>query len=84
MHPNICVMDQAASSTARPAWNDGAGEVHLHPSSICHPLEADKFLRPYLTYSEKVNKLHWPPTHADKQVQNELSCWERLPVGVQT
>lgn len=54
MHPNICVMDESASSTARPAWNDGTGDVHLHPSSTCHPLEADKFLRPYLTYSEKV------------------------------
>lgn len=54
MHPNICVMDEAASSTSRPAWNDGSGEAHLHPSSICHALEADKFLRPYLMYSEKV------------------------------
>lgn len=59
MHPNICVMDQAASSSSRPGWNDGGGEVHVHPSSLCHPLEADKFLRPYLMYSEKVCMLLW-------------------------
>ena len=54
MQPNVCVMDEASSATSRPAWNDGSGEVHLHPSSSLHPLAAAKLLSPYLVYSEKV------------------------------
>ncbi len=40
----------------RPGWHDGSGEVALHPSSICHPLETQQFQRPYLTYLEKVSR----------------------------
>ena len=48
-------MDEAsASGRARPAWTDGSGDVHIHPSSVNHPLEASQFLRPYLLYLEKV------------------------------
>ena len=47
-------MDEAAGKGARPAWNDGVGEVHVHPSSLVHPLEAQQFARPYLVYLEKV------------------------------
>lgn len=38
----------------RPGWHDGAGEVAVHPSSVCHPLEAQQYHRPYLVYLEKV------------------------------
>lgn len=38
----------------RPGWHDGGGEVAIHPSSVNHPLEAQQFHRPYLTYLEKV------------------------------
>ena len=57
MQPNVCVMDhdESASTSARPAWNDGSGEIYLHPSSSLHPLAAAKLLSPYLIYSEKVS-----------------------------
>ncbi|CAL8464644.1 g4179 [Coccomyxa elongata] len=54
LYPNAAVMDEAAGRSARPAWNDGTADVHIHPSSINHPLEAHQFLRPYLVYLEKV------------------------------
>lgn len=38
----------------RPGWHDGAGEVAVHPSSICHMVEAQQYQRPYLVYLEKV------------------------------
>jgi hypothetical protein len=38
----------------RPGWHDGGGEVAIHPSSICHPLEAQQYQRPYLMFLEKV------------------------------
>ena len=57
MQPNVCVMDESASASARPAWNDGSGEVYLHPSSSLHPLTASKLLSPYLLYSEKVRSV---------------------------
>ena len=41
----------------RPGWHDGTGEVALHPSSICHPLETQQLQRPYLTYLEKVGRV---------------------------
>lgn len=40
----------------RPAWHDGAGEVAVHPSSVCHPLEAQQYQRPYIVYLEKVGR----------------------------
>ncbi len=55
LYPNAAVMDEAAGRSARPAWNDGTADVHIHPSSINHPLEAHQFLRPYLVYLEKVS-----------------------------
>ncbi len=57
LYPNAAVMDEAAGRSARPAWNDGTADVHIHPSSINHPLEAHQFLRPYLVYLEKVQPL---------------------------
>ena len=61
MQPNVCVMDEAAAATTRPGWNDGSGEVYIHPSSSLHQYSASKFLSPYLIYSEKVlmKCLHW-------------------------
>jgi hypothetical protein len=53
LYPNAAVMDEAAGRSARPAWNDGVAEVHVHPSSIVHGLEAQAFARPYLVYLEK-------------------------------
>ena len=53
LYPNAAVMDEAAGKGARPAWNDGVGEVFVHPSSIAHPLETQQFARPYLVYLEK-------------------------------
>lgn len=54
LYPNVAVMDDGAAPGRRPGWHDGGGEVALHPSCICHPLEAQAFHRPYLTYLEKV------------------------------
>ncbi|PRW58696.1 helicase domain-containing [Chlorella sorokiniana] len=54
LYPNVAVMDDEAAPGKRPGWHDGTGEVALHPSSICHPLETQQFQRPYLTYLEKV------------------------------
>lgn len=54
MQPNVCVMDEAAAATTRPGWNDGSGEVYIHPSSSLHQLPASKLLSPYIMYSEKV------------------------------
>ena len=46
-------MDESGGS-GRPAWNDGAADVHIHPSSTLHALEAAQFARPYLVFLEKV------------------------------
>lgn len=53
LHPNVAVMDEN-STTGRPGWNDGVAEVALHPASVLHPLEAPRFLRPFVVYLEKV------------------------------
>lgn len=50
----------ARAAGKRPGWHDGTGEVALHPSSICHPLETQQFQRPYLTYLEKVRRAAQP------------------------
>ena len=52
LYPNAAVMDEAAGKGARPAWNDGVGEVFVHPSSLVHPLETQQFAWPYLVYLE--------------------------------
>jgi ATP-dependent RNA helicase DHX29 len=55
LYPNLAVMDDAeAGPGRRPAWHDGGGDVAIHPSSLCHPLEAARFHRPFLTFLEKV------------------------------
>ena len=53
LYPNAAVMDESGGA-GRPAWNDGAADVHIHPSSSLHALEAAAFARPYLVYLEKV------------------------------
>ncbi|KAK9819858.1 hypothetical protein WJX72_003380 [[Myrmecia] bisecta] len=54
LYPNVAVMDDKQGPGSRPAWHDGAGEVSIHPASSLHPLQADKFLRPFLVFLEKV------------------------------
>ena len=46
-------MDDGSEAGRRPGWHDGAGEVALHPSSACHPLETQQLQRPYLVYLDK-------------------------------
>ncbi|KAK9832693.1 hypothetical protein WJX81_000845 [Elliptochloris bilobata] len=53
LYPNAAVMDESGGA-GRPAWNDGTADVHIHPSSSLHALEAPQFSRPYLVYLEKV------------------------------
>ena len=76
MQPNVCVMDDPASASARPLWNDGSGEVYLHPSSSLHPLTASKLLTPYLIYSEKVRG---PPSLVERPVHGLLGAclWDQ-------
>ncbi|GAB4817860.1 hypothetical protein N2152v2_004906 [Parachlorella kessleri] len=54
LNPNVAVMDEEAAPGKRPGWHDGTGEVHIHPSSLNHPLETQHFHRPFITYLEKV------------------------------
>ncbi len=53
LYPNAAVMEDMGAGAGRPAWNDGAADVHIHPSSVLHGLEAGQFARPYLIYLEK-------------------------------
>jgi hypothetical protein len=54
LYPHVAVMDESGKKTGRPKWNDGVGDVFIHPSSINHMVEGNQFLRPYLIYLEKV------------------------------
>jgi ATP-dependent RNA helicase DHX29 len=55
LYPNIAIMNtEGLSIGKRPEWHDGTGTVFIHPSSINHPLECQRFSRPFLIYLEKV------------------------------
>lgn len=47
-------MDDGSVPGRRPGWHDATGPVHVHPSSLNHPLETSQYHRPYLFYLEKV------------------------------
>ncbi len=53
LYPNAAVMEDMGAGAGRLAWNDGTADVHIHPSSVLHGLEAGQFARPYLIYLEK-------------------------------
>jgi ATP-dependent RNA helicase DHX29 len=55
LYPNVAAMDVGDTGPGRrPSWHDGTGQVAIHPGSICSDLDSARFLRPFLTYLEKV------------------------------
>ncbi|GFQ01628.1 ATP-dependent RNA helicase dhx29 [Phtheirospermum japonicum] len=51
LYPNVATID-GGSSGARPVWNDGKREVHIHPSSVNSGQKTFKY--PFLVFLEKV------------------------------
>jgi len=55
LYPNVAAMDGGDTGPGRrPSWHDGTGQVAIHPGSICSNLDSARFLRPFVTYLEKV------------------------------
>ena len=80
LFPNVAVMDDSGGKSGRPAWNDGTGEVFIHPSSINHGLNAPQFQRPYLTFLEKVIVLIIPAMRQFAAVCNVVLVWACMPL----
>ncbi|KAL3627873.1 hypothetical protein CASFOL_028288 [Castilleja foliolosa] len=51
LYPNVATIE-GGSSGARPVWNDGKREVHIHPSSVNSGQNTFKY--PFLVFLEKV------------------------------